>query len=38
MPKIYRVGGCVRDKILNVKPKDIDYVFVDDSGTDVEQS
>ena len=22
---IYKVGGCVRDSILQVKPKDIDY-------------
>ena len=25
MVKIYQVGGCVRDKFLNLKPKDIDY-------------
>lgn len=28
MPKLYKVGGCVRDKILGVKTKDIDFVFV----------
>ncbi len=22
---LYRVGGCVRDKLMNVKPKDIDF-------------
>jgi len=35
MPKIYRVGGCVRDAILGVKTKDIDFTFVldDTSGT-----
>lgn len=34
MPKIYKVGGCVRDKIMNIKPNDIDYVFVDDTNDD----
>jgi len=28
MPKIYKVGGCVRDKILGVDSKDIDFTFV----------
>lgn len=26
--KLYKIGGCVRDFILGLKPKDIDYVFV----------
>ena len=26
--KIYQVGGCVRDKLLGLTPKDIDYVVV----------
>lgn len=26
--KIYTVGGCVRDRLLGVAPKDIDYVVV----------
>lgn len=26
--KIYLVGGCVRDHLLGIKPKDIDYVVV----------
>jgi tRNA nucleotidyltransferase/poly(A) polymerase len=26
--KIYRVGGCVRDQVMGVTPKDIDYVVV----------
>ncbi len=32
--KIYRVGGCVRDRLLGVKDKDIDWVV---TGTTVEQ-
>lgn len=28
MHKIYKVGGCVRDAILGVKTKDIDFTFV----------
>jgi tRNA nucleotidyltransferase/poly(A) polymerase len=31
MPKLYKVGGCVRDKLLGVKTKDIDFVFVLDN-------
>lgn len=31
MPTIYKVGGCVRDKILGVESKDIDYTFVLDN-------
>lgn len=26
--KLYKVGGCVRDELLGVKPKDIDYTVV----------
>lgn len=26
--KLYKIGGCVRDSLLGLKPKDIDYVFV----------
>ena len=29
--KIYKVGGCVRDKLLGITPKDIDYVVVGSS-------
>ena len=29
--KIYRVGGCVRDKLMGLQPKDIDYVVVGSS-------
>lgn len=28
--KYYKVGGCVRDEIMGVKSKDIDYVCVAD--------
>jgi tRNA nucleotidyltransferase/poly(A) polymerase len=28
MPKLYKVGGTVRDSILGVKTKDIDFTFV----------
>jgi tRNA nucleotidyltransferase/poly(A) polymerase len=31
MPKLFKVGGCVRDRILGVKTKDIDFVFVLDN-------
>jgi poly(A) polymerase len=31
MPKIFQVGGCVRDKILGVHTKDIDFTFVLDN-------
>lgn len=38
MPKIAKVGGCVRDSILNVRTKDIDFTFVlDDLNQSVEQ-
>jgi tRNA nucleotidyltransferase/poly(A) polymerase len=31
MAKIYKVGGCVRDAILGLESKDIDFVFVSDN-------
>lgn len=31
MPKIYKVGGCVRDKLLEIESKDIDFTFVLDN-------
>jgi tRNA nucleotidyltransferase/poly(A) polymerase len=31
MPKLFKVGGCVRDRLLGVKTKDIDFVFVLDN-------
>ena len=26
--KLYKVGGCVRDSLLGLKSKDIDYSFI----------
>ena len=31
MPKIYEVGGCIRDSFLGIESKDIDYVYVSDN-------
>lgn len=37
MPNLYRVGGCVRDELLGVSSKDIDFTFVlDDLSLSVE--
>jgi tRNA nucleotidyltransferase/poly(A) polymerase len=33
MPRIYKVGGCVRDKLLGIDSKDIDFTFVLDDLT-----
>jgi poly(A) polymerase len=33
MPQIYKVGGCVRDRILGLESKDIDFTFVLDDLT-----
>lgn len=35
MPKIFKVGGCVRDRLLGIESNDIDFTFVldDVSGT-----
>jgi poly(A) polymerase len=38
MPKLYKVGGCVRDKFLGLNSKDIDFTFVlDKLDQNVEQ-
>jgi tRNA nucleotidyltransferase/poly(A) polymerase len=31
MPRIYKVGGCVRDRLLEIESKDIDFTFVLDN-------
>ena len=31
MPKLYKVGGCVRDQFLGIDSKDIDFTFVLDN-------
>lgn len=31
MPKIFKVGGCIRDAILGIDSKDIDFTFVLDN-------
>jgi len=37
-PKLYRVGGCIRDGILGISSKDIDFTFVmDDLNKTVEE-
>jgi tRNA nucleotidyltransferase/poly(A) polymerase len=39
MPKIYKVGGCVRDRLLDLDPKDYDFVFVtDDNETTIDDA
>lgn len=36
MPKIYKVGGCVRDRLLGIDSKDIDFTFVCEDSQTVE--
>jgi poly(A) polymerase len=31
MPELFKVGGCVRDQILGIESKDIDFTFVVDN-------
>ncbi len=35
--KVYEVGGCVRDELMGVKPKDRDWVVVNSSPAEMEQ-
>lgn len=35
MPSIYQVGGCVRDRMLGVTPKDYDFVYVSDNTSNI---
>jgi len=38
MPKIYKCGGCIRDGLLGIQSKDIDFAFVlDDLDKTVEE-
>ena len=37
MPQIFKVGGCVRDKLLGLESKDIDFTFVLDDERTVEE-
>jgi tRNA nucleotidyltransferase/poly(A) polymerase len=37
MTNIFRVGGCVRDKLLNIDSNDIDFTFVCEKSQTVEQ-
>jgi poly(A) polymerase len=38
MPSIYRVGGCVRDELMGLQSKDIDFTFVlDNLNLEVEE-
>ena len=36
MAKIYKVGGCVRDRLLGLESKDIDFTFVCEDSQTVE--
>jgi len=37
MAKIFKVGGCIRDKFLDIDSKDIDFTFVCEESQTVEQ-
>jgi tRNA nucleotidyltransferase/poly(A) polymerase len=38
MPQIYKVGGCVRDRLLGLDSKDIDFTFIlDDLNQSVQE-
>ena len=36
--KVFEVGGCVRDELMGVKPVDRDWVVVNSSPIEMEQS
>ena len=36
--KVFEVGGCVRDELMNVKPVDRDWVVINSSPAEMEQS
>jgi tRNA nucleotidyltransferase/poly(A) polymerase len=36
MAKLFKVGGCVRDRLLGIKSKDIDFTFVCEDSQTVE--
>ena len=35
--EVYEVGGCVRDELMGVKPKDRDWVVVNSSPSEMEK-
>ena len=36
--KVFEVGGCVRDELMGVKPVDRDWVVINSSPAEMEQS
>ena len=35
--EVYEVGGCVRDELMGVKPKDRDWVVVNSSPSEMKK-